>query len=92
MDIVIAGQRGRLACLRNMLTNFDGKSKADKTRGLIESYIDEIETIHLKFKEDHEQICDMLRDNSIQPDDVPYIKDDVSFIFCDVFLSFKGKL
>ncbi|XP_075163108.1 uncharacterized protein LOC142235734 [Haematobia irritans] len=48
--------------------------------------------IYKSFKEDHEQICAMVLDNSIEEKNVPYLKEDFYEVFFDTYITFKSKL
>lgn len=78
--------------VQRIISDFDQLSVGEKTRGLCQSCLDEIEEIKKTFEANHEQIFDAVRDRSINTDDVPYFHEDVHYSFFKIYLSGKGKL
>lgn len=89
---VIEGQRKSLRQFQRLIELFDLKPAEAKTRGYIQSVLEDIEMTFRKFKEEHANILLMISENSIRDEDVPYLNEDIYFQFHDLFLTFKAKL
>ncbi|XP_065371866.1 uncharacterized protein LOC135963802 [Calliphora vicina] len=67
-------------------------SRQNKTHGLAQSVLDEIESNFLQFKDGNTQLCAVVRDNTINTENIPYFKDDVYYKFQDEFFTLKSQL
>ncbi|XP_073811681.1 uncharacterized protein [Musca autumnalis] len=88
----IEDQQILLSRVQRIVSDFDKLPDGEKTRGLCQSCLDKIDEIEKTFEANHEQLFDAIRDKSINPEDVPYFKEDVHYSFFKVYLSGKGKL
>ncbi|XP_046803835.1 uncharacterized protein LOC111678554 [Lucilia cuprina] len=67
-------------------------SRQHKTHGFAQSVLDEIESNFLQFKDGNTQLCAVVRDNTINTENIPYFEDDVYYQFQDEFLTLKSQL
>ncbi|XP_075167525.1 uncharacterized protein LOC142239617 [Haematobia irritans] len=77
--------------LREIISDFDNLSSSEKSRGLCQSYLEEIDQIKKTFESNHEQLFDFVRDKSIPLSDVPYFSEECHRKFNRIYLSGKGK-
>lgn len=68
------------------------ETKSGKTRGYAQTLLDEIESCYLQFKDFHNQLVSIVRDNNLNTSDIPYFKEDTYYQFQDKFFILKAKL
>ena len=90
LDRVIERQRGYLEQLTKLHSRF--MVKTDKPKGYLTSLLSEIDGINHHFKENHEEIGNIIRETSLNARDVPYIQEECFYAFLDLFLLFKGQV
>lgn len=67
-------------------------NKLIKTHGFAQSILEEIESTFLQFKNGNSQLCSIVRENTINTENISYFEEDVYYKFQDEFFSIKGQL
>ncbi|XP_036347149.1 uncharacterized protein LOC118756495 [Rhagoletis pomonella] len=88
----IEEQRRTQTHLTRIQTNFESKQSSEISRGYVQSLLAEIDTIFQDFKRGHEQIYTLIRNASLDEDDIPYLKEEVFYTCYDLYIAFKSTL
>ncbi|XP_075158086.1 uncharacterized protein LOC142231359 [Haematobia irritans] len=88
----IEDQRLILQRLNRFMAEYEKLPPTSRTRGTSQTFLEKIEELNKVFESNHEQIFDHVRDSSMPQEEVPYLKEDVYFTFCNNFMVAKGKL
>lgn len=67
-------------------------SRQQKTHGFVQSVLDELESILFQFKSGNTQLSSVVRETTVNTEDIPYFKDDVYSQFLDEFFALKSQL
>lgn len=89
---IIENQRTLLNNFTKTKNRFDGKSRAQKTRGYAQSVLESVEGMCQQFTDIHYGLVNIIREKSIRSDEVPYFSEEVFEEFQDSFQMFKGRL
>ncbi|XP_059223359.1 uncharacterized protein LOC131997084 [Stomoxys calcitrans] len=92
LSSIIAVQHKSHSHLQRLAKRFNNKPEKEITKGYMKCVLEEVETIYKSFKEDHEQICALALENTINEKDVPYLANDFYEVFFDTYITFKSKL
>ncbi|XP_046810049.1 uncharacterized protein LOC124420623 [Lucilia cuprina] len=92
LQSLIATQRDLLSTLNKLNARFSLKHDSEKSLGYIESLTQELDSLFQQFKYQHDEITRVIRETSLNMDDVPYMVEDCYFEFSDIYFTFKGKL
>ena len=88
----IEGQYTTLKHIKRLSTTFASKPKEDKTKGYVQTVLEDFEQNFRVFKDGHDQIMNLLRDKSLPEEEVPYITNDVYYECYDIYIYFKTSL
>ncbi|XP_075163325.1 uncharacterized protein LOC142235960 [Haematobia irritans] len=92
LEVLIINQRDTLQLLVKYAKRFEKKAKSEKTHGYLNTLAQRVDEIFNKFEDQHDKIVSVIRDTSLDVDDVPYMKEDVYFDFTEKYLEFKGRI
>ena len=92
VDILIKEQRDLLNLINKLVERFNQKNRSEKTCGYLTSLSQRVDDIFTKFDSQHDRIVHLIHEESINANDVPYLKDDVYMDFSETYLTFKGKI
>ncbi|XP_065356376.1 uncharacterized protein LOC135950776 [Calliphora vicina] len=87
---IIEEQKASLLNVKRIIQSYE--AKAGKTRGYAQMVFKEIESITEKFKDAHEILQGIVRDNTININDISYFSEEIFYQFQDLSFTFRGQL
>lgn len=88
----IEDQKNLVNHIERMLNAFNQKPKDDKSKGYVQTMLEDLELTYKTFKDGHEQIMETVRNNTINENDVPYISTDVYYKCYDTYIILKTNM
>lgn len=75
-----------------MAKTFQVKPKTELSKGYVQTILDDLGSSFKIFKDGHEQIIEIVRENSIAENNVPYLSTDTFYKCYDLNISVKANL
>lgn len=91
-DTAIEDQKRIFNHIERVAANFNAKPRTAISKGYVQTILEDLENNFRIFKDGHDQILEILRENSIVENDVPYISTDTFYKCYDTYITLKTNL
>ncbi|XP_075163287.1 uncharacterized protein LOC142235924 [Haematobia irritans] len=91
-EVAIEDQKRIFNHIKRVAAAFNAKPKEAISKGYVQTILEDLENNFKFFKDGHDQIMEILRENSINEKDVPYISSDTYYMCYDSYINLKSKL
>lgn len=88
----IDDQNKNFTHIKRVAAAFNAKPKDALSKGYVQAILEDLENNFRTFKDGHDQLYEVIRENSIAEKDVPYLSTDTYYKCYDSYISLKTNL